>query len=159
MFQFPSNGKVHCKNDHIENFSATTTTVSIPFKRESALQVFKKPNNKGNRSEFQFPSNGKVHCKEPILSPVGPWVQKPKNIREVRGAFFYRNFSPKIAQTRVYTEPYAIFSQNGPKAKRPLGSWAIFAVSSTIGGSRMVLVLSIRESRKNVKFFPMRLWG
>ena len=64
---------------------------------------------------FNSLQTGKPIQRDPILSPVGPWVQKPKNIRELRKAFFLLKFSPKIPQTRVYIERYAIFLQKGLK--------------------------------------------
>ena len=84
--------------------------VSIPFKRESVLQVpdwnTTRPTKK---SSFDSLQTGKRIASAPILSPVGPWLRKPKNIRELRQAISKPNFTPKIPQTRVYTEPYAIF--------------------------------------------------
>ena len=59
--------------------------------------------------KFQFPSNGKGGSKDPILSPVGPWLQKPQKKHELRSAFFVSKFCLKIQQTRVYTGANAIF--------------------------------------------------
>ena len=184
QFQFPSNGKVYCKERHRTSRRQLGYQVSIPFKRESVLQGFYLPKGmetprfnslqtgkciaslnhsrprqicktcfnslqtgkciarqhtetRGGRYaiKFQFPSNGKVYCKkvdnrlsaikmplsfnslqtgkciarDPILSPVGPWLQNPKNIRELRGTIFLSKFCLKIPQTRVYTETYTIF--------------------------------------------------
>ena len=58
---------------------------------------------------FNSLQTGKQIQRAPILSPVGPWLRTPKTIRELRGAIFERNFSPKIPQTHVCIELYAIF--------------------------------------------------
>ena len=39
---------------------------------------------------FHSLQTGKHIARDPILSPVGPWLQKSKNIRELRKAFFYQ---------------------------------------------------------------------
>ena len=111
-----------------------TDEVSIPFKRESTFRrnrVFHLPQR---QKKFPFPSNGKAHSDffsaptlfrssdsfhslqtgkhiqtDPILSPVGPWLQKPKTKRELRRAISKPKFPPKITQTRVYIDPNAIF--------------------------------------------------
>ncbi len=85
--------------------------VSIPFKRESISKAWIKPSMCPFASSFNSLQTGKYIQRDPILSPVGPWLRKPKNIREVHTAFFFSKFSPKIPQTHVYTELYAIFLQ------------------------------------------------
>ena len=87
--------------------------VSIPFKRESVS----KDSEGGSQScrplprETRFNSlqTGKCIQRDPILSPVGPWLQNPKTKREVREAFFTSKFTPKIPQTHVCIDPNAIF--------------------------------------------------
>ena len=64
------------------------------------------------RLSFNSLQTGKHIQRAPILSPVGPWLWKPKTKRELRGAIFERNFSLKIPQTHVYIELYAIFWAN-----------------------------------------------
>ena len=61
-----------------------------------------------NLLSFNFLQTGKPIQRDPILSPVGPCLHNPKNIRELREAIFQQNFSLKIPKTRVNTEPYAI---------------------------------------------------
>ena len=134
-FQFPSNGKVYSKLGQAiftacGNFGFNSLQTGKCIARTGCLQTFWE-----RISKFQFPSNGKVYSKQkgsqillegsrfnslqtgkciardPILSPVGPWHRNPKKIHELRWVFFTSNFSPKIAQTRVYTDLYAIFHQ------------------------------------------------
>ena len=133
-FQFPSNGKAYPKNccwallflvllrfnslqtgKRIQRTPPPTTIdgmggVSIPFKRESVSKV------RTERLWHQYPrrfnslQTGKRIQRDPILIPVGPWLRTPKTKRELRGAIFERNFSPKIPQTHVCIDPNAIFS-------------------------------------------------
>ena len=102
--------------------------VSIPFKWESALQVACSSATRDLRIKFPFPSNRKVCSKRPHFNPMGSWLQKPKTKRELRGAFFLPKFCPKIPQTCVYTEPYAIFYQKRPEPIHCLRSGTIYAV-------------------------------
>ena len=60
-FQFPSNGKVYSEPAEAATEVAQTTTVSIPFKRESVFRVSAMFNVDVDKLEFQFPSNGKVY--------------------------------------------------------------------------------------------------
>lgn len=73
------------------------------------------------------------HINVHILSPMGPWLQKPNTKRELRQAFFASKFSLKIRQTRVAINPNAIFTKNGPKSRHRLDSRAI---SATITADR-----------------------
>ena len=110
--------------------------VSIPFKREGSFRLLRdtSPVNgdclpgfnslqtgrliqtktitdgtRGLTTCFNSLQTGRLIQTDPILSPVGPWLQKPKNIRELRTPFFSRKFTPKTAQTPINTEPNAIF--------------------------------------------------
>ena len=132
MFQFPSNGKAYPKL-----IFANETLRGLRFNSLQTGKHIQSPS--GDTGEirnmwFQFPSNGKAYPKlivssyadlagisfnslqtgkhiqrDPILRPVGPWLRTPKTIRELRGAIFERNFSPKIPQTHVCIDTYAIF--------------------------------------------------
>ena len=108
VFPFPSNGKADPKLVPDVSGGATKSFHSLQTGKriQNDLIAF---DEIATFTEFPFPSNGKADPKDPILSPVGPWLQKPENIRELRWAIFYRNLSPKIPQTRVYIERYAIF--------------------------------------------------
>ena len=133
-FQFPSNGKADRKcseaSCHMESARVSIPfkresgsqgvffpqgcdeiyRVSIPFKRESGSQDHHVPlHRQALLPGFNSLQTGKRIARDPILSPVGPWLQKPKNIRELRGAIFERNLVPKIPQTHVCIDPYAIF--------------------------------------------------
>ena len=121
--------------------------VSIPFKRESiykatrwrlmtsmtmmgfnSLQTGKHIQrccgiNWWNKGDISFNSlqTGKHIQRDPILSPVGPWLRSPKTKRELRGAIFKQNFSPKIPQTLVNIDPNAISQQNRLRSETPSG--------------------------------------
>ena len=58
---------------------------------------------------FNSLQTGKRIQRDPILSPVGPWLQNAKTKREVHEAFFTPKFTPKIPQTHVCIDPNAIF--------------------------------------------------
>ena len=71
-FQFPSNGKVYPKTQRFSERNASST-VSIPFKRESVSKVSYGCGT-SCETKFQFPSNGKVYPKlsaktQPFLNP------------------------------------------------------------------------------------------
>ena len=85
-FQFPSNGKVYSK----EIRAAAIRAAAMSF---NSLQT------------------GKCIQRDPILSPVGPWLQNAKTKRELREAFFFSKFTPKIPQTHVCIDPNTIFWQ------------------------------------------------
>ena len=112
--------------------------VSIPFKREGVSKEHISSSSYCFRDNwFQFPSNGKVYPKlkgeipkeglildrfnslqtgrciqrDPILSPVGPWLQNAKTKHEVHTPIFMSKFSPKIPQTHVAIDPNTIFYQ------------------------------------------------
>ena len=51
--------------------------------------------DEGQRKSFHSLQTGKYIARDPILSPVGQWLQKPKKIRELRGAIFLSKFSPQ----------------------------------------------------------------
>ena len=95
-FQFPSNGKVYCKNGSpvalgpngtgfnslqtgkcIASFGEVVSAadgeeeVSIPFKRESVLQEPTNQPTTVGALKFQFPSNGKVYCKTELQNHFG----------------------------------------------------------------------------------------
>ena len=99
---------------HIQSkFDAETCRKALSF---NSLQTGKHiqrrlPNCPAEWRTISFNSlqTGKHIQRAPILSPVGPWLRKPQNIRELRTAFFLSKFSPKIPQTYVYIELYAIF--------------------------------------------------
>ena len=83
----------------------------------NSLQTGKRIQRKGDKSlkkqklyRFNSLQTGKRIQRDPILIPVGPWLRTPKTKRELRGAIFERNFSPKIPQTHVCIDPNAIFS-------------------------------------------------
>ena len=84
--------------------------VSIPFQRESiSKEVLAVISVSKARKCFHSLPTGKHIQRDPILSPVGPWLRTPKTKRELRGAIFKRNLSPKIPQTHVCIDPNAIF--------------------------------------------------
>ena len=58
---------------------------------------------------FNSLQTGKCIQRDPVLSPVGPWLRTSKTKRELHGAIFERNFSPKASQTHVCIDPNAIF--------------------------------------------------
>ena len=66
-FQFPSSGKVYCKINGCMSLKNGTHCVSIPFERESVLQVWEAVDDLDeDELEFQFPSSGKVYCKRVV---------------------------------------------------------------------------------------------
>ena len=83
--------------------------VSIPFKRESTLKVYMATHPLGGWEGFNSLQTGKHTERALILSPVGPWLRKPKTMRELHTAFFDAKFTPKIPKTRMYTETDATF--------------------------------------------------
>ena len=110
-------------------------SVSIPFKREGVSKACQQcrpsaPGKSFNSLQtgrciqrnlpqqlqrvplysFNSLQTGRCIQRDPILSPVGPWLQNAKTKREVREAFFSRKITPKTAQTRINTKPNAIFS-------------------------------------------------
>ena len=134
VFRFPSNGKAHSDLDIGKPmYVIAQLFVSIPFKREGTFRhsisdidfqlnqhvsiPFKREGTfRRYRGIICFYTNsfdslqtGRHIQTDPILSPVGPWLQKPKTKRELRRAIFLSNFSPKIPRTRVAIDPNAIF--------------------------------------------------
>ena len=105
--------------------------------------------DEGQRKSFHSLQTGKHIARErdPILSPVGPWIRKSKNIRELRGAIFLSKFSPK---TLMNIDPNAIFTKNGPEARHCLDSGAISAAFATDRRIAYMLI-KIPYIRKNVK--------
>ena len=92
--------------------------VSIPFKREGGSKVLG-PYDKVRFIVFQFPSNGKVDPKIPHSAPngtVAPYTPKP--YANCAGHFFAKN-CPKIPQTLMNIEPYAIFRVKRFGSKTP----------------------------------------
>ena len=164
MFQFPSNGKVYPKTS--KRFSWWSIRLSCFNSLQTGKYIqSENPEARRKRNgirRFQFPSNGKVYPKpkmkkltlitaticfnslqtgkyiqrDPILSPVGPWLRKPQNIREVHTAFFLSKFSHKIPQTHVYTELYAIFLQKRLES---------YTLSGFLGNLHRVRLWSIRR--------------
>ena len=122
QFPFPSNGKAHRK------CCPATHTAMWHAKGFHSLQT------------------GKRIARDPILSPMGPWVQKPKNIRELHGAIFKRDFSPKLPQTRVYTEPYAIFLSKRLRSQAVTGFLGNF--HRVVHNSRIAFSVVIKYTRK-----------
>ena len=60
MFQFPSNGKVYCKFHDLFSVALLRYHVSIPFKRESVLQVLTQSQSTQNRiTSFNSLQTGK----------------------------------------------------------------------------------------------------
>ena len=133
-FQFPSNGKVYPKGACLgsspgqkgQRFNSLQTgrciqsqtqrpkiriIVSIPFKREGVSKVWWLPKPQQHLVSFNSLQTGRCIQRDPILSPVGPWLQKPKTKHEVHTPIFMSKFSPKIPQTHVAIEPNTIFYQ------------------------------------------------
>ena len=107
---------------------------------------------------FHSLQTGKRIQRDPILSPVGPWVRTPKTKHEVRKTFFSSKFSPQTPTTpRVHSTKHDFFVKT---AQKPSSHWVLGHFSpcrSTIGGSRRVLSLSIRDISEDVKLFPTPL--
>ena len=61
---------------------------------------------------FNSLQTGRQIQRDPILSPVGPWLRTSKTKRELRGAIFQRNFTPKIPKNHVCIDTNAIFLSN-----------------------------------------------
>ena len=121
MFQFPSNGKAYPKLlIKGSSNSFRQLTFQFPSNGKAYPKCFNQEVGQA-QAKFQFPSNGKAYPKnllilrlmlsvksfnslqtgkriqrDPILHPVGPWLQNPKTLRELRGAFFVSKFTPKI---------------------------------------------------------------
>ena len=110
LFQFPSNGKAYPKDSYRVSVKLKMKKVSIPFKRESVSKgYFDIICGVGERGRFNSLQTGKRIQRDPILSPVGPWLQNAKTKHEVHKAFFPSKFSPKTPQTHVCIDPNTIF--------------------------------------------------
>ena len=92
--------------------------------------------------------------RDSILIPVGPWLQKLKNIRELCGTFFNANLVPKIAQTRVYTDPYTIFHQKQLETYTPFGFLGnLRGIRRRLTHRVYVSFITIPKTHRKVKFF------
>ena len=93
--------------------NGSVVAVSIPFKREgvSKVALLKGLPTLASVGGFNSLQTGRCIQRDPILSPVGPWLQKPKTKREVHTPIFMSKFTPKIPQTHVAIEPNTIFYQ------------------------------------------------
>ena len=139
--------------------SFTVSEIIVPYSCFDSLQtgkciasVQKQEQGKNDSIQFRFPSNGKVYSKRPHFKPSGAVAPEPQKHTRTALVFFTSNLVPKIAQTRVYTDLYAIFPKNGSKARHRLGSWAIYEV---FAGDPPIayMFISIPQIRKNVNFF------
>ena len=95
-FQFPSNGKAYPKlivGVQISRLQVGFNSLQTgkPIQRQLRIRTFHVKNR------FNSLQTGKPIQRDPILSPVGPWLRTPKTKRELCGAIFERNFSPKIS--------------------------------------------------------------
>ena len=122
LFPFPSNGNADTKR--AARMPAPLTPHRFPFpsngnagsKRESeASEAYP------FAFDSEFPSNGNAGSKRerPHFKPNGAVpTQAQKHTRTAHGIFSSK-FYPKITQTHVYTEPYAIFYQKRTPSKAP----------------------------------------
>ena len=149
-----------------ESVSQVTTTiaasyqVSIPFKRESVSQEIPAGADGADvKIEFQFPSNGKAYHKRPHFKPsgaVGPKAQK--QTRSARGFFWGEILAPKSHKPACTLKQTRFFYKNGLEVKRPLGSWAFFAVP--VHNRRIAYGVVIKYTRhlKKCQIFSNAPW-